>query len=215
MWPNMRLQIFLLYSACVIVSGRTFTIEVDEADFETDENQFLFENENGSKSADAKDKTGFIDQGSPLLSTSKQVFQSIEDKSAEVRHRTQSLFRNLFKTLNSTAASCPCKTLLLSSLGPASQKQSATLGLYSYYQEYNGKPVYYGPTNLHSSNRLFFSTQYNLWMLGDKLGSNAGFIYSANPSQCPYLIPDGWQYFDGNTHQWYYDTTLVLRCIPA
>ena len=39
-----------------------------------------------------------------------------------------------------------------------------------YYQEYNGKPVYYGPTNLHSSNRLFFSTQYNLWMLGDKLG---------------------------------------------
>ena len=31
-----------------------------------------------------------------------KVFESIEDKSAEVRHRTQSLFRNLFKTLNST-----------------------------------------------------------------------------------------------------------------
>ena len=50
-----------------------FTIEVDEADFEPDENQFLFDNENGSKSADTKDKTGFLDQGSPLLSTSKQA----------------------------------------------------------------------------------------------------------------------------------------------
>jgi len=127
-----------------------------------------------------------------------------------------SFARDLKKIEGSVAyATCPCKRLLLSSLGPATYAQSAVLGVYAYYQEFNGRSAFYGPVNTHRSNRLYFSQQYNFWILGDKLGSNAGFIYNPTALMCPYMIPDRWQYFDGNMKLWYIDPTLVLRCIPS
>lgn len=41
--------------------------------------------------------------------------------------------------------SCPCSQILISSLAAASHIQPAAMGVYKYYQEYNGRPAYYGP----------------------------------------------------------------------
>jgi hypothetical protein len=108
--------------------------------------------------------------------------------------------------------SCPCKKILVSSLGEAASTQSQALGVYQYYQEFAGHPSYYGPTHLHASNRLYFSKQYQGYILGDKLGSNVGNLYVPTTINCPYMIPGGWQYY---AERWFVDATLVVRCIPA
>merc|ERR1711915_820064 len=103
---------------------------------------------------------------------------------------------------------------LYESTGNAASAQPQSLGVYKYYQEYAGRAAYYGPVNLHRSNRIFYSAQYKGWMIGDKLGSYSAYIYNPSPqAACPYMIPAGWQYFSGNL--WYVDPTLILRCIPS
>ena len=80
------------------------------------------------------------------------------------------------------------------------------MGVYKYYQSYNGHPAY------HSSNgnRLYFLTGSG-WLIGPSLGNPSGYIHNGNQYQCPYLIPGGWMYV--NSGYWYFDETLVVRCI--
>ena len=82
----------------------------------------------------------------------------------------------------------------------------ASMGVYKYYQSYNGHPAY------HSSNgnRLYFLTGSG-WLIGPSLGNPSGFVHNGNQYQCPYLIPQGWMYV--NSGYWYVDETLVVRCI--
>jgi len=112
--------------------------------------------------------------------------------------------------------SCSCANLLLSSLGQAAGVQPQSMGIYERWegQEYSQRPVYRGP----ASSVLYFSEQptYSCWMVGPHLGSLSGFIY--NPSldfPCPYNLPQGWKYFSGSDEEWFTDSSLVLRCIPA
>ena len=80
------------------------------------------------------------------------------------------------------------------------------MGVYKYYQSYNGHPAY------HSSNgnRPYFLTGSG-WLIGPSLGNPSGFVHNGNQYQCPYLIPQGWMYV--NSGYWYVDETLVVRCI--
>merc|ERR1712192_274351 len=91
-----------------------------------------------------------------------------------------------------TEDSCSCSTLLLSSLGQAAGVQPQSMGIYQRWdgQEYSQRPVYRGP----ASSVLYFSEQptYSCWMIGPHLGS-----------------------LSGSDEEWFVDSSLVLRCIPA
>jgi len=102
---------------------------------------------------------------------------------------------------------CPCKTILVSSLGNAQHLQTASMGMYKYYQEFNGKPAYYGKNN----QRLYFLAGSG-WLLGPTLGGHTGYIHNQDPTTlCPYLITNvHWMYVFNNL--WNYDPTLVVRC---
>eukprot|EP00088_Acartia_fossae_P000117 TRINITY_DN10032_c0_g1_i13.p1 TRINITY_DN10032_c0_g1~~TRINITY_DN10032_c0_g1_i13.p1 ORF type:complete len:168 (-),score=0.39 TRINITY_DN10032_c0_g1_i13:108-611(-) len=146
-----------------------------------------------------------------MLAESIDVTIEDDGKTLKTNHIVPNL--EIKNTLNKTDFTfCPCKKILVSSLGEAANVQSAALGVYQYYQEYSGHPSYYGPTNLHRSNRLYYSSQYQGYILGDKLGSNVGYLYVPSTLNCPYLIPGGWQYYAG---RWFVDATLVVRCIPS
>ena len=80
------------------------------------------------------------------------------------------------------------------------------MGVYKYYQKYNGYPSYYGP----QGKRLYF-LQHSGWLIGPTLGSPTGFIHNNQQYACPYLIPKGWMFV--NSGYWYDDATLVVRCI--
>ena len=84
---------------------------------------------------------------------------------------------------------------------------SDCMGVFKYYQMYNGKPSYY---NKVTGRRLYFLPNSG-WLIGPTLGSPTGYIHNSGQYQCPYLIPDGWMYV--NSGYWYADKTMVVRCI--
>jgi len=114
---------------------------------------------------------------------------------------------NFFMEKGRRKRSCPCKTILVSSLGNAMHLQPASMGIYKYYQEFNGKPAYYGKNN----QRLYFLAGSG-WLLGPTLGGHTGYIHNQDPTTiCPYLITNiHWMYVFNNL--WNYDPTLVVRC---
>jgi len=102
---------------------------------------------------------------------------------------------------------CPCKSILVSSLGNAQHFQPAVMGIYKYYQEFNGRPAYHGK----NSQRLYFLAGSG-WLLGPKIGGATGFLHNQDQGMlCPYLITHvQWMYVFNNL--WNYDPTLVVRC---
>lgn len=83
---------------------------------------------------------------------------------------------------------------------------SDAMGVYKYYNKYNGYPSYYGP----SGKRLYYLIGSG-WLIGPTLGNLTGYVHNGNHYQCPYLIPNGWMYV--NSGYWYNDDTLIVRCI--
>ena len=83
---------------------------------------------------------------------------------------------------------------------------SDSMGVYKYYQMYNGYPSYHGP----SGKRLYYLIGSG-WLIGPTLGNLTGYVHNGNHYQCPYLIPNGWMYV--NSGYWYNDDTLIVRCI--
>eukprot|EP00092_Neocalanus_flemingeri_P069493 GFUD01085175.1.p1 GENE.GFUD01085175.1~~GFUD01085175.1.p1 ORF type:complete len:180 (-),score=35.64 GFUD01085175.1:65-604(-) len=109
----------------------------------------------------------------------------------------------------SAEKSCGCQNLILSSLGETKHSQPNSLGIYKYYQLWQGQPAYYGP-----GGSWLYSLAGGGWLVGPQLGSPTGFIHNTDRSPlCPYEIPGGWMYFNAHAGLWYVDTTLVLRCI--
>mgnify|MGYP003318156628 CR=1 FL=1 len=79
--------------------------------------------------------------------------------------------------------------------------------IYTYYQQFNGRPAYYGK----GTQRLYF-IHGSGWLLGPNLGGAAGYIHNQDQATlCPYLIANvQWMYVVNNI--WYYDPTLIVRC---
>ncbi len=71
-------------------------------------------------------------------------------------------------------ASCPCKQLLVSSLGEAQHLQAGAMGVYKLYSTYNGRPSYHGP----HSNRLYFLNTG--WIVGATIGAPVGFVHNGS-----------------------------------
>ena len=84
---------------------------------------------------------------------------------------------------------------------------TAVMGIYKYYQEFNGRPAYHGK----NSQRLYFLAGSG-WLLGPKIGGSTGFLHNQDQGTlCPYLITQvQWMYVFNNL--WNYDPTLVVRC---
>ena len=83
---------------------------------------------------------------------------------------------------------------------------SASMGMYTYYQEYNGRPAY------HNGHLRLYFLYGSGWLLGPTIGGPTGYIHNQDQSSiCPYLIVNiHWMYvYNGN---WNYDPTLVVRC---
>ena len=81
------------------------------------------------------------------------------------------------------------------------------MGIYKYYQEFNGRPAYHGK----NSQRLYFLAGSG-WLIGPKIGGGTGFLHNQDQGTlCPYLITHvQWMYVFNNL--WNYDPTLVVRC---
>lgn len=82
------------------------------------------------------------------------------------------------------------------------------MGVYIYSKMYNRVPSYSGPLG----NMLYYLNGSG-WLIGPSLGNPTGFIHNGNHNQCPYLIPNGWMYYNKGRGNWYLDNTLVVRCI--
>ena len=83
---------------------------------------------------------------------------------------------------------------------------SESMGIFKFYQNYNGYPAY---QQSRTGKRLYF-LRGSGWLIGPQIGSPTGFIHNGNQYQCPYMIPNGWMYVK-NGH-WFIDETLIVRC---
>ena len=84
----------------------------------------------------------------------------------------------------------------------------ASMGIYTYYQQFNGRPSYHGG---RGNLRLYFLAGSG-WLIGSTLGGHTGYIHNQDQSTlCPYLAVNiQWMYVYNNL--WNYDPTLVVRC---
>merc|ERR1711970_978502 len=152
-----------------------------------------------------------IDQGLPFGKNVQNVQGGAPDVELDNSSVPPLLDSSLLTSAKGYNVYCPCKVTVLSSLGDAARYQPHALGTYKYYQAYNNLPAYAGP----GGNRIYW-TPSGGWLVGAKIGAGVGYIH--NPGDggrtCPYMLTQGWMFYNPSHNLWYPDPTLVFRCVP-